>query len=267
MTETLSDALARTAGADHLLIALDFDGTLAPFTEDPADSRPLPAAREALDTLADLPRTTVAIISGRPLEFLRAVVDPARRMVLSGSHGAELDLTALPGLPEDAEHDIHLTVEQLNLLDRAVDATERLVSQYPGSRAELKPAGVCFHTRPIKDQRVSEQALAEMTRAYSELAGLRITPGQQVVECSVLSATKGDGLRIIKAAASPDVIVFAGDDVTDEDAMAVLTVDDLGIKVGEKESAARQRVSGPEELADLLSVFADQRARVVTSIK
>ena len=267
MTETLSDALRRTAGVDRLLVALDFDGTLAPFTEDPADSRPLPAAREALDALACLPRTTVAIISGRPLEFLRAAVDPARRMVLSGSHGAELDLSALPAVPEHAEHDIHLTVEQLNILDRAVDATEKMVSRYPGSHAELKPAGVCFHTRPLKDTRVSEQALVEMTRAYSELGGLRITPGQQVVECSVLSATKGDGLRIIKAAVSPDVVVFAGDDVTDEDAMQLLGVNDLGIKVGGRESVARQRVSGPEELANLLNVFADQRARVVTSIK
>ncbi len=267
MTETLNDALARAANAEQVLIALDFDGTLAPFTEDPADSRPIPEARAALDALAVLPRTTVAIISGRPLEFLREVVDPARHMVLSGSHGAEMDLSVLPDLPEDAEHDINLTSEQLALLDRAVDATHAMVSRYPGSRAELKPAGVCFHTRPIKDTRVSEQALDEMTRAYSDLEGLRITPGQQVVECSVLSATKGDGLRIIKAAASPDVTVFAGDDVTDEDALELLTGPDVGIKVGDKETVATQRVSGPQELADLLGVFADQRTRAVTSIR
>ena len=267
MTETLNDALARAANAEQVLIALDFDGTLAPFTEDPADSRPIPEARAALDALAVLPRTTVAIISGRPLEFLREVVDPARHMVLSGSHGAEMDLSVLPDLPEDAEHDINLTSEQLALLDRAVDATHDMVSRYPGSRAELKPAGVCFHTRPIKDTRVSERALDEMTRAYSDLEGLRITPGQQVVECSVLSATKGDGLRIIKAAASPDVTVFAGDDVTDEDAMELLTGPDVGIKVGDKETVATQRVNGPQELADLLGVFADQRTRAVTSIR
>ena len=266
MTDTLNDALSRAADAGHVLIALDFDGTLAPFTEDPADSRPLPAAREALDELAELPRTTVAIISGRPLDFLRTVVDPERRMVLSGSHGAEMDLAAIPDLPEDADHDIHLTAEQLNLLDSAVDATEQMVARYPGSRAELKPAGVCFHTRPLKDARVAERALEEMTRAYSELSGLRITPGQQVVESSVLSATKGDGLRLIKAAASPDVTLFAGDDVTDEDAMELLTDQDVGIKVGEKESVAAHRVGGPQELADLLGVFASRRARAVTSI-
>ncbi|WP_016996853.1 hypothetical protein [Kocuria atrinae] len=61
--------------------------------------------------------------------------------------------------------------------------------------------------------------------------------------------------------------IFAGDDVTDEDAMELLTGQDVGIKVGDKETVAAQRVSGPQELADLLGVFADQRARAVTSIK
>lgn len=267
MTETLSDALARAAEAESLLIALDFDGTLAPFTEDPSDSRPLPEARAALDALAVLPRTTVAIISGRPLQFLRDVVDPARHMVLSGSHGAEMDLSALPDRPEDAEHDVALTSDQQTLLNRAVAATEDMVSRYPGSRAELKPAGVCFHTRPMRDSAAAERALDEMTRTYSDLEGLRITPGQQVVECSVLSATKGDGLRLIKAATTPEVTVFAGDDVTDEDAMELLTGQDVGIKVGEKETVAAQRVSGPQDLAGLLGVFAHQRALAVTSIK
>ena len=94
MSDDLQDALDRAAAAPRLLVALDFDGTLAPFTEDPADSRPLPAAREALDALAQLPHTTVAVISGRPLEFLRTVVDPDSRMVLSGSHGSRTAASA-----------------------------------------------------------------------------------------------------------------------------------------------------------------------------
>lgn len=266
MTEPLHEALARAAREERLLLALDFDGTLAPFTEDPADSRPLPTARQALDELAELPRTTVAIISGRPLEFLRSVVDPQRRMVLSGSHGAEMDLSALPDLPEDADHHIELTREQLTLLERAVTAAEKLAAKYPGSRVELKPAGVCFHTRPIADPQAADRAQEEMTRVFSGMSGLRITPGQQVVECSVLSATKGDGLRTIQAAASPDVTVFAGDDVTDEDAMELLTSRDVGIKVGDKESIAAHRVDGPEELAELLGVLAHRRAQSMSGI-
>lgn len=264
MTDSLADALATAATADTMLLALDFDGTLAPFTEDPADSRPLPAARDALNALAGLPRTTVAIISGRPLEFLRSVVDPRRRMVLSGSHGAELDLGAAPGSGADTE--IELTEDQLALLDRAIDATYGFVQRYPGSRAELKPAGVAFHTRPMEDPDTARRALDEMTGAYAAMPGLRLTPGQQVIECSVLSATKGDGLTAIRGAVHPQVTVFAGDDDTDEDAMAILGPHDVGIKVGTKDSAAPWRVADPDELTRLLTEFARQRARAVTSM-
>ena len=50
----LLEALQRVAQAPVLLAAFDFDGTLAPFTEDPQDSRALPESQEALDRLADL---------------------------------------------------------------------------------------------------------------------------------------------------------------------------------------------------------------------
>ena len=63
-------ALATAATADTMLLALDFDGTLAPFTEDPADSRPLPAARDALDALAGIAvdlNSTVENIGARRL--------------------------------------------------------------------------------------------------------------------------------------------------------------------------------------------------------
>ena len=261
MTETLSDALARAARAQRLLVALDFDGTLAPFTVDPADSRPLPEAREALEALAQLPRTAVAIISGRPLGFLREVVDPGGRMALSGSHGAELDLGAVAGAHGGGR--LELSGEQTELLAEAVAATEEMVRRYPGSRSEPKPAGVAFHTRPIADPRVAAQALEEMTGAYAHLPGLRLTPGQQVIESSVVSATKGDGLRTIQSVATPELTVFAGDDVTDEDALRLLGGDDVGIKVGEKETAAAHRVAGPEELARALGAFARARAAAV----
>ena len=264
MTDSPAEALAAAASAGTLLLALDFDGTLAPFTEDPADSRPLPAARDALEELAGLPRTTVAVISGRPLEFLRTVVDPRRRMVLSGSHGAEVDLSAAHGSVAGTE--IDLTEDQLALLDRAVDATYGFVQRYPGSRAELKPAGVAFHTRPIEHADTARRALDGMTEAYAAMPGLRLTPGQQVIECSVLSATKGDGLTAIRGAVHPDVTVFAGDDDTDEDAMAVLGPGDVGIKVGPKDSTASWRVADPEELTRLLTEFARQRAHAVTSM-
>jgi trehalose 6-phosphate phosphatase len=53
--------------------------------------------------------------------------------------------------------------------------------------------------------------------------------------------------------------VFAGDDVTDEDALRALGPADLGVRVGAGETAAAVRVGSPEELAALLQHLADAR--------
>ena len=58
----LAAAVDRLAAAPALLIALDFDGTLAPEVDDPAAARALPAAHAALLALHALPGTTVALV-------------------------------------------------------------------------------------------------------------------------------------------------------------------------------------------------------------
>jgi trehalose 6-phosphate phosphatase len=55
--------------ARHAVVLVDFDGSLAPIVADPASSRPLPAAREALAGLVPLV-DRVAVVSGRPVAFL-----------------------------------------------------------------------------------------------------------------------------------------------------------------------------------------------------
>ena len=55
-------------------------------------------------------------------------------------------------------------------------------------------------------------------------------------------------------------IHFAGDDVTDEDAMRVLQEGDLGVRVGPGESAATLRVDSPQQIAALLETLANERA-------
>jgi len=69
----LTSALAKLATVPTLLVALDFDGVLAPIVQDPATSRPLPGSAAAVHGLADLPDTTVAMLSGRALHDLRTV--------------------------------------------------------------------------------------------------------------------------------------------------------------------------------------------------
>ena len=79
----------------HVLICLDFDGTLAPIVADPSMAAPSKTCREALLQLAAQPSatTTVAVISGRAVAKLRTLVGvpecAAPRIVWAGAHGAE----------------------------------------------------------------------------------------------------------------------------------------------------------------------------------
>ena len=83
-----SAALApfRARPADAAVV-VDFDGTLSPIVDDPAAARAADGAAEALVALAGR-LGLVAVMSGRPTDFLRTVV-PAG-VTLSGLYGLEV---------------------------------------------------------------------------------------------------------------------------------------------------------------------------------
>ena len=74
----------------RLLVTSDFDGTLAPIVNNPADARPLPDAADALIALAELPDDRRADLRAR-LGVLRSLSGMPAAVHLVGSHGAEFD--------------------------------------------------------------------------------------------------------------------------------------------------------------------------------
>lgn len=256
-TPAVEDELQRVASADNLLVAMDFDGTLAPFTTDPEEARALPLSKTALESLAELPGTSVALISGRPLSFLRDVADPEHKMLLSGSHGGEFDFSAAG----EESPTLQLTDAQKKALEDATAAVEELVRKHPGSEIEHKPAGVGFHTRTMDDDVAAQTAEADAVQALKRISGVKLTPGQYVVECAVLEVNKGDAMKIFRDFTEADTTIFAGDDLTDEHALNALGAEDLGIKVGRAESIARVRVTGPEAMSHALARLAHLRRK------
>ena len=245
-------AIERFAALDRALVALDFDGTLAPEVDDPARARALPDAQQAIERLRALPGTIVALVSGRSLESLTAVGGLPDDAPLIGSHGLEVRFAAGDTRPavDDADRvRVHALRARLAPL---VAATE-------GAWIEDKPAGFAVHTRVVDP--AAAAALTEAVRAEALAAdpGLTVRDGKNLVEFSVRDATKGDGLRALRARFAPDAVLFAGDDVTDEDALEALEPGDVGIKVGPAPSIAAHRVAGPAEVATLLQVLAAAR--------
>jgi trehalose 6-phosphate synthase/phosphatase len=250
--DNLVNALRELSQAETILVALDFDGTLAPHVDEPEQARAVEGTHDVVQRLLDQPGVRVAFVSGRALVSLKHVAEPQSDVLLTGSHGIEVQLDAngmeLGLVPDE--------VEKLDTLSRVL---ERISGPVFGTWIEQKPAGLALHTRlaTAQDgqavQREARDQLAEL------LPSLTVREGKNVLEFSVRSSTKGDALERLRAHTGADRVLYAGDDVTDEDAFTVLGDGDLGLKIGPGATLAGYRVRSPKEVTQVLALLADFR--------
>lgn len=277
--------LGQITGAESVLIALDFDGVLAPLQDNPELSQMLPESAQAIVDLSTLPATRVALVSGRDVTTLRRLAAPPAEVWLVGSHGAEVDLgssssasTPPPGVtmarPEvsTAEQqmltaiDAHIDSFEHDLSTGSGSGTERCSVSEPGSgtvfevRVERKPFSRTVHTRGL-DAEFASALHAHVIAVQAEHPGIRVIEGHDITELAVKTATKGDGLRALIAAGSPSAVLYLGDDVTDEDAFAELKdlPASLSIKVGPAPTRAPWRITDPHAVAELLAHIVNER--------
>lgn len=242
---------AAAAEAGRLLVVSDFDGTLAGFAADPYAVSAHPDSLQALRDLAALAGTTVAVLSGRHVAGLQRVCPLRAPVLMVGSHGAE----------DRDGHTVALTSAQQNFLDAIGGQLEQLAAQHPGTYVENKPFQRVFHVAYLAED--DPTAAAEVLAQAREMDahGFPVTPGKNLVEFSALTITKGTWLQQQKQCLQADAVVFIGDDVTDENAFAVLGPGDVGIKVGEGETCASHRVADIDEVAKILQDLAARRGR------
>jgi trehalose 6-phosphate phosphatase len=240
--ELLEKALAGLSVHPQVLVALDFDGTLAPLQDDPENSRMLPASREVVDALTDLDGVHVSLVTGRAFENIMLVADPHPDWFLVGSHGIEVV----------APHERNSYATPQLVPEELLQGFHQIAQDIPGPRIEVKPFGLAIHTRGLEAD-VAAAAEAATRRLCDEWPDdLVMRSGHGILECAVSGRTKGDGLRSLWEALDVHATLFIGDDVTDEDGFAVLGSGDLGIKVGEGATKASHRVADPHEVTWVL---------------
>jgi len=251
LPDNLRRALSAIAQTPRLLVASDFDGTIAPIVAHPPDARPIPSAIAALSSLAGRKDTTAALISGRALRDLKPLSGAPAGVKLVGSHGSEFDEEFAAGIDEP-------TRERLSKL---VKALESVASAYPGATVETKPISVAFHVRNVDPQR-AQQALDDALKAASDF-DVHLTEGKAVREFAVIHTDKGEAVDLLRRQIEATAVVYFGDDVTDEKVFSRLarSSSDLGVKVGPGDTAAAFRVDTPNDVATALELLNDARRR------
>ncbi len=250
--------IARVAASDRLLVALDFDGTLSPLVDDPMAARMLPSARTALDALLDLPDTVVALVSGRSLGDLRVIAEHGDddRLLLAGSHGAEFWLPGEGRIVHDEDP------EDAGLRDTLRAHAAAATAHLDGIWIEPKTFGFGVHTRRATPEHGREADALVDALVEAEAPHWRRRTGHNIIEYAFRHEGKDSAIAELRERTDAAAVLFAGDDVTDEDALRSLGSSDLGIHVGVPPTAAAVCVADIPALVAALDLLATERAAV-----
>jgi trehalose 6-phosphate phosphatase len=212
------------------LVAVDFDGTLAPIVTEPGAARPHPHASAALRSLADS-IGAVAVVSGRPAGVAADLLGftakaPPLNLSVVGHYGLET-WTAAAGVVPVAGVDPRGSV-RVNHVRAALPGLLRDVGAPPGTRIEDKGAAVAVHVRETADPRSALELLREPLRRLAESQGLRLEPGRLVLELRPGGTDKGTSLTSLVHTFTARSVCYVGDDLGDGAAFDAL--DDLRSK-------------------------------------
>ena len=190
---------------------LDFDGTLVEIAPRPDAVRVPPDLPPLLARLAARLEGALAVVSGRPLRDLDHFLPVP--IAKAGDHGA-----ALRPAPDAAVETPDLPAAPIAWRGRAV----ALVEQHPGALLEDKEHGFVVHYRQAPAAGEPARALLDALVAErpAEFAVLQARMAWEVRPRGASKATAVASLmaRPPFAGRTP---VFVGDDVTDEEGMAV----------------------------------------------
>jgi trehalose 6-phosphate phosphatase len=241
MAETGTEVRPPLLRADAALF-LDFDGTLAAYAQHP-DGVTLDAGLPGLLLrLRERLAGALAIVSGRTLDALDAIIGPPR-YAGAGLHGLEWRLetgkTHRSATPVGAGRILAALRERFGTDRRIV--------------IEDKGAGVALHWRRAPER--AAECIAFM-REIVTTPELEILRGHAVVEARPRGVHKGTAVRALSrhapfAGRRP---VYVGDDRTDEDGFrAALVLGGFGVKVGPEPSEARYRLASVDAVHQWLA--------------
>jgi trehalose-phosphatase len=254
------DALDTASADRHLVLMLDFDGTLAPIAPTPDEASIPPDTRRVLETLSKRPWCTVAVVSGRELKDVMAKVG-IDGITYVGNHGLEI---VRPG---EEPQPLDLTSHEA-LLRRIREDLARMLAPFPGALIEDKGYSLAVHFRGAseEDRPRIKAAVHEAVSAHGGEDAIALGTGSMVLELRPpVGCDKGTIVhRVLETeerrfGAENLTAIYIGDDVTDEDAFKAIRGTGWTVLVGEPRiSSAEYYLNDPGDVYTLLARFASR---------
>ncbi|MGP3983498.1 trehalose-phosphatase [Streptomyces sp. KR80] len=251
---------------EQAVVALDFDGTLAPIVPDPDRARAHPGAVPALTRLAPLVGS-VAVITGRPAEVAVRYggftgVPGLGHLVVLGHYGAERWDAATGTVRAPAPHPgvAAAQAELPRVLDRE--------GAWRGTYVEDKGRAIAVHTRRAENPQGAFEQLSAPLHELAARHGLIVEPGRLVLELRPPGVDKGVALTEFLRESGARCVLYAGDDLGDLAAFGAVAelrshgtpgvlVCSGSAEVTELADRADIVVDGPSGVVELLSALAE----------
>ena len=228
---------------------LDYDGTLTPIVSTPDLALCPSEVKTTLVKLRDLPKVSLAIISGRSLEDIREKVG-VPGIIYVGNHGLEIENPA-------GMHKKKLSANRQREYNNIVQTLKESLKEIPGILFEDKGPILTVHFRNAPPEYFPGivQVLDETLEKWKDR--WNIAYGKMVFEIRPkVDFDKGKTVReILKTSMTPKVLpVYLGDDQTDEDAFREIKGKGVTVFVGDGRitSGADHYLRDPSEVLEFL---------------
>lgn len=248
---TIPPALKTRIEKKHLLLLLDYDGTLVPIHGSPEEAVLPSSTRESLKSLLANNKIEMVVVSGRDSKFLMKQLK-GLNIEMAAEHGAKF----FDEKNKQWECLVHTNKQSWYPI--ALQIMKDYSSRVPGSFVEKKEFALSWHYRKSPSEFASYQGIKLKEELEMGLSNLPVTvlSGKKVIEARAIEANKGSFARWFLDTHNSDkskFVIAIGDDKTDEDLFHAVPYDSATIKIGGGESRAQYRLASQKDLLPFLT--------------